>query len=157
MGLYDDREKRRADDMEALWLGTLTGASTKIRDISKKLANAENAAGMSIGYHIITIADRDAQKKVLKTVIEELKHPENGVRFSAPDADVERAGLLANTYRQSWEKLANKISKERKEFFTREILSKTQSEAKKVLHEYAREAMEAKGKAFDEKIKPKKF
>ena len=157
MGNYDSSERRRADDMEALWLGTLTGASTKIRDINRKLEKTEYDVGMTIGHHLITIADRDAHEKLLKTVIEELKHPEKGVRYSDPDAYVERAGLLAETFRQSWQKLANKVSKERNGYFTRKILIETQSEAMKVLHRYAREAMEAKGKAFDEKINPKKF
>lgn len=112
---YDDSEKRRADRLHALWVGTAIGTAEGVAQLKADFKKAEKDLLTSydiikknrnelLGNIISKIADVDAQKSLLKEIIMELKNPELERRFSEPDADFERGQFLQNVHRQSWSK-----------------------------------------------------
>lgn len=94
--------------LAGMLMGNLSAAKGDIKDLEQALKNTRESLN-NVGSEAITaFAECNAWKELALTLVDEIKNPENPRRFSAPDADSERARLLQNVHRQSYEASVNK-------------------------------------------------
>lgn len=108
--MFDDHNKKRADDAEAMWLGTVVAAKKSQSDHEITL-DALDAIKERLSSEVVELvsmtADRDAYKALADALMYENKHPEVERRFSDPTAYDQRMHLMEDVHRHSWSEIIN--------------------------------------------------
>lgn len=153
---FNNADKERADDAEAMFLGATVGLAKGVAKLkaahANEIAELEGFLDAGLAAQLNWRAGRDAHKHLNEVMVAELNDPEGARRFSAPEADLERGRLLQDTHRQSWEesikrnKAAHQISPE--------AIVLAREKAQQSLREYRDEAIAAQEKRAQLKKKP---
>lgn len=112
-GFFGDANSQRADDAEAMWIGTAFGAAKAVKNIraehEAELEAITHHLELAVGNQIALGADRDAHKQLTEAIVGELKHPEQERRFSVPENDLARGRLLQEAHRHSFEATLERV------------------------------------------------
>lgn len=93
------RQKRRAEDAEAMFLGAVVGSKDVIDLANTKIEKLSANLSTITGKNINNIAEAAAYKRLSEVIVDELQNPEKPKRFSDPSNAKGRALLLEATHK----------------------------------------------------------
>lgn len=94
--------------MTGMLVGKLSAAKGDIEYLERALRNTRISLDNVGSDSISAFAEANAWRQLALELIDEIKNPDTPRRFSAPDADVERARLLQHVHKRSYESSVEK-------------------------------------------------